>query len=349
MKNNNTDPMIYHFPMENRYILDGYNAQFSSISHEIREVLNSLTQREKNVLEMRFGLRDGYCMSLEETGRSMNRTRDRIRQIEANALKKLRHPSRSKRLEDYVECVGKPIPYWIWTTGMHVYEKLWEADNISFDAANPLTPLPWNDSVQNLEVFEESLRNTKPTAILKQIGYDIRQPEEERQAIIQYAISVCGFSRIYNCLKNLTAIKTNRLASAYRKDLMYVIRNQKRLVSLSPCDENSTTITIDFTNEDDDNHPKGNGKDSLSYSEQNPDIFRNLKPESFLMQLGYNTFVPQEERYSILRYAMRVYGQDMIIRLLRFFISIHKGDKKMQRACQVWLEDLEKCLEQYID
>ena len=130
---------------------------------------------------------------------------------------------------------------------------------------------------------------------------------------------------------------------------MYVIRNQKRLVSLSPCDENSTTITIDFTNEDDDNHPKGNGKDSLSYSEQNPDIFRNLKPESFLMQLGYNTFVPQEERYSILRYAMRVYGQDMIIRLLRFFISIHKGDKKMQRACQVWLEDLEKCLEQYID
>ena len=245
-----------------------------------------------------------------------------------------------------VDAFGRPLPNWIWTTGMHVYEKLWEADNISFDAANPLTPLPWNDSVQSLEVFEESLRNTKPTAILKQIGYDIRQPEEERQAIIQYAISVCGFSRIYNCLKNLTAIKTNRLSSAYRKDLMYVIRNQKRLVSLSPCDENSTTITIDFTNEDDDNHPKGNGKDSLSYSEQNPDIFRNLKPESFLMQLGYNTFVPQEERYSILRYVMRVYGQDMIIRLLRFFISIHKGDKKMQRACQIWLEDLERCLEQ---
>jgi RNA polymerase primary sigma factor len=66
-------------------------------------VLKSLTPREERVLAMRFGLDDGRARTLEEVGREFNVTRERIRQIEAKALRKLRHPSRSKRLRDYLE------------------------------------------------------------------------------------------------------------------------------------------------------------------------------------------------------------------------------------------------------
>ncbi len=68
----------------------------------IAEVLNSLSPREKRVLELRFGLLDGRSRTLEEVGREFDVTRERIRQIEAKALRKLRHPSRSKRLRDYL-------------------------------------------------------------------------------------------------------------------------------------------------------------------------------------------------------------------------------------------------------
>ena len=64
--------------------------------------LESLTDRERQVVELRFGLRDGRARTLEEVGREFNVTRERIRQIEAKALRKLRHPSRSKRLKDFL-------------------------------------------------------------------------------------------------------------------------------------------------------------------------------------------------------------------------------------------------------
>ena len=67
------------------------------------DVLNSLTTRERKVLELRFGLEDGRSRTLEEVGREFAVTRERIRQIEAKALRKLRHPSRSKKLRDYLE------------------------------------------------------------------------------------------------------------------------------------------------------------------------------------------------------------------------------------------------------
>jgi RNA polymerase primary sigma factor len=66
-------------------------------------VLSSLTPREQKVLVLRFGLEDGRSRTLEEVGREFNVTRERIRQIEAKALRKLRHPSRSKKLKDYLE------------------------------------------------------------------------------------------------------------------------------------------------------------------------------------------------------------------------------------------------------
>ncbi len=80
---------------------------FDSASHEllkghIIEVLDSLNPRERRVLELRFGLKDGRSRTLEEVGREFGVTRERIRQIEAKALRKLRHPSRSKRLRDYL-------------------------------------------------------------------------------------------------------------------------------------------------------------------------------------------------------------------------------------------------------
>ena len=73
------------------------------LHRELSAVLHSLTPREEKVLEMRFGLEDGQARTLEEVGRAFNVTRERIRQIEAKALRKLRHPSRSKRLRDYLE------------------------------------------------------------------------------------------------------------------------------------------------------------------------------------------------------------------------------------------------------
>ena len=73
------------------------------LKEQLMDVLNSLTQREAKVLRLRYGLDDGKARTLEEVGKEFNVTRERIRQIEAKALRKLRHPSRSKRLKDFLE------------------------------------------------------------------------------------------------------------------------------------------------------------------------------------------------------------------------------------------------------
>lgn len=78
-------------------------AAFSLLRAELGQVLDSLTDREKTVLRLRFGLDDGKARTLEEVGREFNVTRERIRQIESKALRKLRHPSRSKKLRDFLE------------------------------------------------------------------------------------------------------------------------------------------------------------------------------------------------------------------------------------------------------
>ncbi len=78
-------------------------AAFSMLREQLMEVLDTLTEREKEVLALRFGLEDGRARTLEEVGQKFNVTRERIRQIEAKALRKLRHPNRSKRLRDYLE------------------------------------------------------------------------------------------------------------------------------------------------------------------------------------------------------------------------------------------------------
>ncbi len=78
-------------------------AAFTLLKEQLEEVLGTLTEREKKVLTLRFGLEDGRARTLEEVGREVNVTRERIRQIEAKALRKLRHPSRSRKLKDYLE------------------------------------------------------------------------------------------------------------------------------------------------------------------------------------------------------------------------------------------------------
>lgn len=78
-------------------------AAFSMLKEQLVEVLDTLTDREQKVLKLRFGLDDGRARTLEEVGRRFDVTRERIRQIEAKALRKLRHPSRSKKLKDYLE------------------------------------------------------------------------------------------------------------------------------------------------------------------------------------------------------------------------------------------------------
>ena len=78
-------------------------ASFSLLREQLEEVLDTLAPREKKVLELRFGIVDGRTRTLEEVGKEFNVTRERIRQIEAKALRKLRHPSRSKRLKDFLD------------------------------------------------------------------------------------------------------------------------------------------------------------------------------------------------------------------------------------------------------
>ena len=78
-------------------------ASFMLLKEQLEDVLSTLTEREKEVLRLRFGLKDGKARTLEEVGKSFNVTRERIRQIEAKALRKLRHPARSKKLKDFLD------------------------------------------------------------------------------------------------------------------------------------------------------------------------------------------------------------------------------------------------------
>lgn len=78
-------------------------ATFTLLKEQLEDVLGTLTEREQKVLILRFGLEDGRARTLEEVGKEFNVTRERIRQIEAKALRKLRHPSRSRKLKDYLE------------------------------------------------------------------------------------------------------------------------------------------------------------------------------------------------------------------------------------------------------
>ena len=78
-------------------------ASFALMKEQLMDVLDTLTPREEKVLRLRFGLDDGHQRTLEEVGKEFNVTRERIRQIEAKALRKLRHPSRSKKLRDYLD------------------------------------------------------------------------------------------------------------------------------------------------------------------------------------------------------------------------------------------------------
>jgi len=78
-------------------------ASHQLLKEQVEDVLDSLTDRERKVLQLRFGLDDGRSRTLEEVGKEFHVTRERIRQIEAKALRKLRHPSRSRKLKDYLD------------------------------------------------------------------------------------------------------------------------------------------------------------------------------------------------------------------------------------------------------
>jgi RNA polymerase primary sigma factor len=78
---------------------------FNLLKGKLGEVLHGLSERERKILELRYGLADGYSRTLEEVGKQYNVTRERIRQIEAKALRKLRHPARRNKLEGFLEVV----------------------------------------------------------------------------------------------------------------------------------------------------------------------------------------------------------------------------------------------------
>ncbi len=97
------DSHLGDFIPDENVIAPAEAAAYSMLKEQLVEVLGTLTDREQKVLELRFGLIDGRTRTLEEVGKTFNVTRERIRQIEAKALRKLRNPSRSKKLRDYLE------------------------------------------------------------------------------------------------------------------------------------------------------------------------------------------------------------------------------------------------------
>lgn len=97
------DSHLGDFIQDDQVAVPADAATFTMLHEQLIEVLNTLTEREQKVLKLRFGLNDGRPRTLEEVGREFNVTRERIRQIEAKALRKLRHPSRSKKLKDYLD------------------------------------------------------------------------------------------------------------------------------------------------------------------------------------------------------------------------------------------------------
>lgn len=97
------DSHLGDFIQDDQVTVPADAATFTMLHEQLMEVLDTLTEREQKVLRLRFGLDDGRPRTLEEVGREFNVTRERIRQIEAKALRKLRHPSRSKKLKDYLD------------------------------------------------------------------------------------------------------------------------------------------------------------------------------------------------------------------------------------------------------
>ena len=97
------DSHIGDFVEDDRLPVPAEAAAFTMLKEQLNDVLCTLTDRERKVLRLRFGLDDGRQRTLEEVGKEFDVTRERIRQIEAKALRKLRHPSRSKKLKDYLE------------------------------------------------------------------------------------------------------------------------------------------------------------------------------------------------------------------------------------------------------
>ena len=96
------DSHLVDFIKDERSMSPEEYATNEMLKDEISEVLYTLTEREEQVLRLRFGLDDGHQRTLEEVGQIFNVTRERIRQIEAKALRKLRHPSRSRKLKDFL-------------------------------------------------------------------------------------------------------------------------------------------------------------------------------------------------------------------------------------------------------
>lgn len=97
------DSHLGDFIQDEQVAIPADAATFTMLHEQLLEVLDTLTEREQKVLKLRFGLDDGRPRTLEEVGKEFNVTRERIRQIEAKALRKLRHPSRSKKLKDYLD------------------------------------------------------------------------------------------------------------------------------------------------------------------------------------------------------------------------------------------------------
>ena len=97
------DSHLGDFIQDNNIPVPAEEAAYTLLREQLEEVMETLTEREQKVIRLRYGLGDGRPRTLEEVGKEFHVTRERIRQIEAKALRKLRHPSRSRVLKDYLE------------------------------------------------------------------------------------------------------------------------------------------------------------------------------------------------------------------------------------------------------
>lgn len=215
MTNRDFEMLTYNYPTKDEYDYgEKYDLEYC---HDIMSVLETLTPSEEQVLIMRFGLDSEPPMTEKQVSVFLNRTKYRVAKIQQRTLRKLKYRQQLLR-KNYR---GKPIPNWVWSNTMREYSSIEETENPTNDIINTV-PLPWRSKTDDLQAFEEQLKNGNYRSILKTIGYDSKLLDEERYAVIRYAVYTCGLEKIEKKLRMIISTSRGEKQEVYMSDLRFL-------------------------------------------------------------------------------------------------------------------------------